>query len=278
MFFEFSHQVHVCGFSGALKRVVWVLRKLFLGVENMFEKDVLVVGPSRRVIAVLEGLVGAKFINPNRISIGDSVRETIGCAESWAVHFHCAVCDNAIPDDQDGLIILDFCRDGREGMVETLEKMKGRVPEGALVISLMEWCSIGYVQKLLTHQAVVRMLPNTAAQFGESMTFWASDPSLSPAHVALMASLVSAIGGGYRCNGSREYTENEGRAKALAGLVGTLGMLVQNCVMWFLASVPEHFFSGRLTCDTGITKQDMRTFVARTLVGIAAAVQKEKLQ
>lgn len=244
----------------------------------MFERNVLVVGPSSRAISVLEGLVASKFINHNRISIGDSVHETIGCAESWAVHFHCAVCDVAIPDEHTGIIILDFCRDDRDGMNKTLEKMKGRVPNDALVISLMEWCSIGYVRDLLAHEAVVTMLPNTAARFGESMTFWASDPSLSPAHVALMASLVSAIGGGYRCNGSREYTENEGRARALAGLVGTLGVLVQNCVMWFLESVPKHFFSGRLTCDTGITKQDMRTFVARTLVGIASAVQKENSQ
>ncbi len=65
---------------------------------------------------------------------------------------------------------------------------------GQTVMSIMAGVRIATISDLLKHEAVVRAIPNTAAQIGESMTVWTATPEVAKAAKDQVRLLLGVLG------------------------------------------------------------------------------------
>jgi pyrroline-5-carboxylate reductase len=72
--------------------------------------------------------------------------------------------------------------------------LKGRIPSGALVLTIVAGARIETVVNGLAHASVVRSMPNTPAQIGEGITVWMASVSVSPEQREQAKLLLRALG------------------------------------------------------------------------------------
>ncbi|GAP20864.1 pyrroline-5-carboxylate reductase [Leptolinea tardivitalis] len=72
--------------------------------------------------------------------------------------------------------------------------LKGKIPTGAVVLSIVAGASISAVSNGLLHPAVIRAMPNTPAQIGEGITVWVASPAVRQDQIDLARSILTALG------------------------------------------------------------------------------------
>ena len=75
-----------------------------------------------------------------------------------------------------------------------LLSLKGCIPSGALVLTIVAGARIETVVNGLAHASVVRSMPNTPAQIGEGITVWIASQSVSPEQREQAKLLLRALG------------------------------------------------------------------------------------
>ncbi len=75
-----------------------------------------------------------------------------------------------------------------------LLSLKGRIPSGALVLTIVAGARIETVVNGLAHASVVRSMPNTPAQIGEGITVWMASASVSLEQREHAKMLLRALG------------------------------------------------------------------------------------
>ncbi len=100
---------------------------------------------------------------------------------------------SALPDGfQPGAVILAI---KPQMAAETLPALAERLPEGAVVLSILAGLPIARLSALLgLPNPIVRAMPNTPAAIGQGMTVAVAGPGVSPAQHALCARLLAASG------------------------------------------------------------------------------------
>jgi len=72
--------------------------------------------------------------------------------------------------------------------------LKGKIPSGALVLTIVAGARIETVVNGLAHASVVRSMPNTPAQIGEGITVWMASASVSSEQREQAKMLLRALG------------------------------------------------------------------------------------
>lgn len=72
--------------------------------------------------------------------------------------------------------------------------LQGRLAGSQTVLSIMAGLPISSVTEALAHDAVVRVMPNTAAFVGEAMSVWLATDAVSDAALEAVEKLLSALG------------------------------------------------------------------------------------
>jgi pyrroline-5-carboxylate reductase len=72
--------------------------------------------------------------------------------------------------------------------------LKGKVPAGAVVLSIVAGASISAISNGLDHKAVIRAMPNTPAQIGEGITVWVASHAVREDQIDLARSILTALG------------------------------------------------------------------------------------
>ncbi len=152
------------------------LRIAFIGAGAMGEA--MVQGLLKQGIADKEHLVAADP-SPER---GQILRETYGI-ETTA--------DNATAARGASLIVLAV---KPQVLPAVLSSLKGRIPSGALVLTIVAGARIETVVNGLAHASVVRSMPNTPAQIGEGITVWMASTSVSLDQREQAKMLLRALG------------------------------------------------------------------------------------
>jgi pyrroline-5-carboxylate reductase len=75
-----------------------------------------------------------------------------------------------------------------------LAGLKGKIPSGALVLSIVAGARIETIVNGLAHACVVRSMPNTPAQISEGITVWIASPSTSAEQREQARKLLQALG------------------------------------------------------------------------------------
>ena len=73
-------------------------------------------------------------------------------------------------------------------------QIAGRVPETATVLSILAGARVAALQSALSHQAVIRVMPNTPAQIGMGMSVWMATDAVPDPHRAAAATMLQGLG------------------------------------------------------------------------------------
>jgi pyrroline-5-carboxylate reductase len=77
---------------------------------------------------------------------------------------------------------------------EVIRVLRGKIPEKALLISIIAGATIDSLTMGLDHPIVARAMPNTPGQVGEGMTVWTQSSKTTDAQHALAAQILAALG------------------------------------------------------------------------------------
>jgi len=77
---------------------------------------------------------------------------------------------------------------------EVAEQLKGKLHKNTIAISIMAGVSISTIKKLLSHEKIVRSMPNTPAMIGEGVTGWYADKSVSTSEKKKIQQLFECTG------------------------------------------------------------------------------------
>jgi len=108
-----------------------------------------------------------------------------------------------------------------------LRELRGHIEKDALVLSIVAGARSTAIAKALGHGAVVRSMPNTAAQVGEGMTVWTATPKTSDKQREQARAILRALG-------KELYVEDEkllDMATAVSGTGPTYVFLVMEALM-----------------------------------------------
>jgi pyrroline-5-carboxylate reductase len=89
-------------------------------------------------------------------------------------------------------IIILAVKPQRLGAV--LSELKGALPPGGLVVSIVAGATIETIAGELLHGAVVRAMPNTPAQIGQGMTAWVATPEVDDRQQRQVRTMLGALG------------------------------------------------------------------------------------
>ncbi len=139
--------------------------------------------------ALLSALLRAGLAAPGDVTVSEPVdarRETL------ASRYGVAVTADTVQAAQACDIVALAVKPQEFGAVAA--ELKGRLTGDQTVVTIMAGVPIGRVVEALGHQAVVRVMPNTAAFVGQAMSVWlATDAVPSGAREAVVA-LLRALG------------------------------------------------------------------------------------
>ncbi len=95
-----------------------------------------------------------------------------------------------------------------------IKGLKGKIPAGAVVISIAAGVSLELLYKMLGHDAVVRAMPNTPARIGEGITVWTGTQHVKPDQLELARQSL-------QCLGIELFVEEESYLDMATALSGT---------------------------------------------------------
>ena len=79
-------------------------------------------------------------------------------------------------------------------LAEPMSDLKGKIEAGQLVLSIMAGITLKTLTEGLAYGSIVRVMPNTPAQIGWSMSVWTATPEVTDEHKKLAATILGAIG------------------------------------------------------------------------------------
>ncbi|MBI9045437.1 MAG: pyrroline-5-carboxylate reductase [Anaerolineaceae bacterium] len=74
------------------------------------------------------------------------------------------------------------------------ESMDGKIMKDALVISIVAGVKISQIRKSLSHDNIVRVMPNTPAQIGEGISVWTASKSVNTEQIERARVILGGLG------------------------------------------------------------------------------------
>jgi pyrroline-5-carboxylate reductase len=139
--------------------------------------------------AILKSLLAKGLVSPQEVTASDvshsrcqllSQRYGITCGR-----------DNRRAVDGAEVVILAI---KPQNLDEVMAELQGHLKPHQLVISIAARGNLADLTQGLSHNAVVRAMPNTPAQIGQGMTVWTSPSGLSQPHQEAAKAILSSLG------------------------------------------------------------------------------------
>ncbi len=155
------------------------------------EKDIAItlIGPGVMGQAMIAGIIRNQLTAPeNIIAAGPDLEQGAEVHQQYGVHFNP---DNAAAVEKARVVILSV---KPQILPAVLRGLNGRIPPGALVISIVAGAAIEMIQAGLGKDQVVRAMPNTPAQIGQGITLWICSESVNEDQSKLASQILGALG------------------------------------------------------------------------------------
>jgi len=155
----------------------------------MLEKKIAFIGSGAMAEAMIAGLLRQGLAKPGDLLAADNHAKRVDdLHQKYGVQ---PFTDNKEAAAEADVVVLSV---KPQRLTEVLNGLKGAVPAGALVLSIVAGATIGKISKGLKHNAVVRSMPNTPAQIGQGITVWMASPSTSEAQKEMARAILGAFG------------------------------------------------------------------------------------
>ncbi len=139
--------------------------------------------------AIARGIVRAGLARPSDITV---TRRTPAALESWAAEGFAATADNAAAVRDADVVIFAVKPYQIEAVIAGL---KEQLRPEAIAVSIVSGVDIARLAAMLGGKpAIVRVMPNTAAEVGESFSAIAGGPSASKQQIDIVERIFSALG------------------------------------------------------------------------------------
>jgi pyrroline-5-carboxylate reductase len=140
------------------------------------------------------------------------------------------------------------------------EELKGKIPSGSLVFSIVAGMPITKIKKGLAHKAVIRSMPNTPAQISAGMTVWTASDAVTEEQRTDAIVILEAMG-------TELYVEHEDTLNMATAVSGT-GPTYVFLLAESLVDAAVHL---------GFSRRDARLIVLETLKGSVDFAQQSDL-
>ena len=155
----------------------------------MLEKKIVFIGSGAMAEAMISGLLRQKLARPENLRTSDTRPERVQeLHEKFGIQ---PFTDNNRAAENADVVVLSV---KPQRLTEVLGSLKGAVPSGALVLSIVAGATMEKISKGLKHSAVVRSMPNTPAQIGEGITVWIASASVSETQKETARTILGAFG------------------------------------------------------------------------------------
>jgi pyrroline-5-carboxylate reductase len=139
--------------------------------------------------AIIAGLINRGLAQPGQLNASDPRPER---GEELREHYGIVpFTDNSEAACNAGVVILSV---KPQRLERVLENLKSCLRQDALVISIVAGATIYKISNGLSHELVVRAMPNTPAQIGEGITVWTASEAVTPAQSDVARQILSALG------------------------------------------------------------------------------------
>jgi pyrroline-5-carboxylate reductase len=155
----------------------------------MLEKKITFIGSGAMAEAMISSLLRQKLARPEDLRASDTHLELV--QELHKKYGIQPFTDNNQAAEHADVVILSV---KPQRLTNLLGSLKGAIPAGALVLSIVAGATIDKISRGLGHTAVVRSMPNTPAQIGEGITVWIAAPSVSEAQKETARAILGAFG------------------------------------------------------------------------------------
>jgi len=155
----------------------------------MLDKKITFIGSGAMGEAMISSLLRQELAKPENLRASDVSMERVkDLQKRFGIQ---PFTDNHQAAREADVVVLSV---KPQRLTEVLSNLKGGIPSGALVISIVAGATIEKISKGLKHSHVVRSMPNTPAQIGEGITVWISSPSVSEAQKEIARTILGAFG------------------------------------------------------------------------------------
>jgi len=152
-------------------------------------KTIALLGPGAMGEAIIIGLLNKGITVPEKIRA--STPETDRIDEITKRYGVLGLYANIQAAEGADLVILA----GKpQKTYNVLEGIRNRIPEDAVVLSIIAGATIDTISGGLNHDSVVRAMPNTPAQIGQGITVWTASPAVTDEQLKLAGQVLTAMG------------------------------------------------------------------------------------
>lgn len=167
------------------------------------------IGSGVMAEAMIKGILQQKLLTPERI-IASGPREERGQELQERYHIRSTTSNQEAAANAD-IVVLSV---KPQVLPKVMRELQGCIKPRGLVLSIVAGARIATIQHGLSHDAVVRSMPNTPAQVGAGMTVWTASEQVSPEQRAEAQSILAALG-------EELYVEDEEYLDMATALSGT---------------------------------------------------------
>ena len=155
----------------------------------MLDKKITFIGSGAMAEAMISSLLRQNLARPEDLRTSDTHLQRVKeLHEKFGVQ---PFTDNVLAVEQADVVVLSV---KPQRLAELLRSLKGTIPSGAVIISIVAGATIDKISKGLKHNAVVRSMPNTPAQIGEGITVWIASQSVNEAQKETARLILGAFG------------------------------------------------------------------------------------
>ena len=148
-----------------------------------------IIGPGVMGEAIAGGLIREGVIDPGRMTFAGPRLERL---QELKDRFESAVSEENLAAVVAADVVL-LCVKPQK-LTGVMNELRGKIPAGALVISIVAGATIQSLVDGLAHASVVRAMPNTPAQVGEGMTLWSQSTGTTDDQHGLAQKILAALG------------------------------------------------------------------------------------
>jgi len=148
-----------------------------------------IIGGGAMAEAIITGLITGAVVDPCDIRVGEPVlkRQTY-LTEKYQVSCFSNNIDSIESTD---LVILAV---KPQGINSVLDELNGKLTFGQIVLSIVAGVRIKQLAETLSHDLIVRVMPNAPARLSKGMSVWIATPQVKPQDLEWIGELLGVLG------------------------------------------------------------------------------------
>jgi pyrroline-5-carboxylate reductase len=148
--------------------------------------------------AMIQGLLSRKLVSPTEIAVAEPRKER---REELKRRYEIMVTDRNVEAVVSAEIVVLSVKP--QDLDDVLVELKGHLKPGRLIISIVAGARLQTISEGVGHEAIVRVMPNTPAQYGEGMSVWTATTSVTKTQLEAAQTILGAFGKERFMNGEK---------------------------------------------------------------------------